>query len=227
MNRCAEIRQVIPDAARAKFQREIIAALPHYTPQQIRESVGQMFREGIVKRTGNRSDGYRYYTCRTTKLKAYETEEARRAGKKITDARAHRNRARPLEEWRAAQKARAIATAERKQQHRAAIRQQIALDRAATIAAVAAKAQSAKSQPRQKPVATRPPKPPKPAGMTIVPKIAPPVKHVHMPPETVAQWTARTGQHPQQVGPLDAAQPLRYDHSDSSIPVAHRRKVAA
>lgn len=45
-------------------------------------------------------------------------------------------------------------------------------------------------------------------------------------PETVAQWMRRTKQKPQKVGPLDAAQPLRYDHSDTSVPVAQRRRLA-
>lgn len=109
MNRSIQMRAIMPDKVHAKSPRELIAALPQYPAQGIRESIAEMFRRGIIARIGNKSAGYRYFVARDVKRKAYATPQERAAGKKLTDAAANRRKKRPLEEWRAEQAARADA----------------------------------------------------------------------------------------------------------------------
>ena len=227
MNRSIAIRALIPDADSAKLPRELVAALPQFRAKGIRESLGEMFRQGIVDRIGNRSDGFRYFTARAVKLKSYESEEARREGKRRTDAAANRRKKRPLAEFRAVQARRAAETAVRCAAEKTALREKLKAkrdaERAATIAAVASKAKAAKVAKEAKAAAKRH----KQMEMVVVPKRPELVRSTVKRPQSVEDWMRTTGKRPQQVGPLDASKPLRFDHSDTSVPVAQRRKVAA
>lgn len=95
-NRCEEIRALIPDEASALRMREIVAALPQYTRQQIGDSIRLMFnaaKPAILERIGNRSDGFRYFVARNVQIKAYPTKEARREATLVRER--IRNRRRP------------------------------------------------------------------------------------------------------------------------------------
>ncbi len=69
----------------------------------------------------------------------------------------------------------------------------------------------------------KPPKPPPSADMTIVAKRIEPVAAHRGPPETVEQWTIRTGQEPEVLSPYASSKPLKYDHADA---LAKRRGIA-
>lgn len=94
MNNREAIRALIPNADSALKAGAIIKALPHIKPQTIREAMGQMYRDEVLDRTGNKSDGFAYFVKRAVKLKAYATPEERAAGKRRTDADHNRRRVR-------------------------------------------------------------------------------------------------------------------------------------
>jgi hypothetical protein len=96
------IRAVIPTADSAKRVGAIIAALPNIKAQMVREAIGQMFRDEVIDRTGNKSDGFAYFVKRDVKLKRYATDEERKAGKVRTDADHNRRRRTQTQEERLA-----------------------------------------------------------------------------------------------------------------------------
>lgn len=217
MNRSIAIRALIPDADSAKLPRELVAALPQFKAKGIRESLGEMFRQGIVDRIGNRSDGFRYYAARAVKLKAYESDEARREGKRRTDAAANRRKKRPLAEFRAEQARKREATAARRlveeEARRRALAEKRAAEKAATDAAVAAKRAStrrarmeAEAERRAQRLLTReqrllntaPARSAKAVRATLASVADVPAAAIKTPKaESVEEWMARTGQRPQ------------------------------
>jgi len=110
MNRCEVIRALIPNADAAKTPAELIALLPQYTPQQVRDSITLMYHHAepaVLDRVGNKSDGFAYFVCREVQVKEYPSEEARRAA--LAERERLRSRKRrgggSLEELRARQAA--------------------------------------------------------------------------------------------------------------------------
>ena len=127
----AEVRALMPDVASAKKPGEVVAALPHAKAQRIRESIGYMFRCGILDRIGNRSDGFAYYVKRQPKLTRYATPEEAAEAKRQRDARYARERMRnrgcmPMAEYRALQAQRKAATVAKKEAEKAERRQRLA-----------------------------------------------------------------------------------------------------
>lgn len=110
MNRCEVIRALIPNAEAAKKPAELIALLPQYKPQQVRDSITLMYHHAepaLLDRVGNKSDGFAYFVCREVQVKECPSEEARRAA--LVERERLRSRKRrgggSLEELRARQAA--------------------------------------------------------------------------------------------------------------------------
>lgn len=94
MSMCKAIRDLMPNLESAKSVRNVIDALPQYKAQRIRESIGMMFNANppILNRTGNRSDGFAYYVVRQVQIRAYPTEEARKAATRERELLRNRRR---------------------------------------------------------------------------------------------------------------------------------------
>lgn len=200
MNNYAKIRALIPDADSAKYPHEIRALLPDVKAQQIRSALCEMIETGVIDRTGNKSDGYKYFVIRTPKLKAYATPEESRQAKLARDrayAKARGPRigtrkagVRPLAEYREHLARQRGMTEQRRAEENAARREQWATkrtgERAATVQAVASK--RATRTLAQRLLANEP-------HESVRLRDSAPVKQV--PKETVSEWMARTGQRPQ------------------------------
>lgn len=196
MSTYAKIRALIPDADSAKSIEAIAALLPDVKKQAVRSGIGDMLAMGMLKRTGDAVDGYRFHVVREVKLKTYASPEEALEAKRVRDrayAKARGPRiglrkanVRPLAEWRAQQAANKAARAKRIADERAARRQQRISERAA-IVRVAAPKRAGRTQ-AQRLLANEP-------HQAVRLREAPPVKHV--PTETIEQWMARTGQRPQ------------------------------
>lgn len=118
MNMREDIRNVMLAHGSPMRPCEVAKALPQYDPIRVSEAmVGGMYRDGILSRV-IREDGYRgYYASRNVKLKKYDTEEARRDGKRMTDAAFHkRNSARKKAERAALRPLRLAALNEKRRQ---------------------------------------------------------------------------------------------------------------
>lgn len=118
MNMREDIRNVMLAHGSPMRPCEVAKALPQYNLQRVSEAIiGGMYRDGIVSRVV-REDGFTgYYASRNVKLKKYETEEARREGKRITDAAFHkRNSARRKAERAALRPLRMAALNEKRRQ---------------------------------------------------------------------------------------------------------------
>lgn len=236
MNCRIEIRALIPDEASKMNPAAIIAALPQYDPQLIRTAIGQMSRgdNPALGRSGNRSDGFSYWSCRAVKTKAFATPEERAAGKKLTDAahnrRRVRNRAITSEQQRAAkalakQEARNLAAikraAEKAATRKATEEKRIA--RAKKLADERARANAVKRRqqmrtPAQRMLSNAPARP----HLPHVTEAAKPVRRV----ETTAEWMLRTGKRPE-VLPIGAvSQPLKFAGQRDIAKVTWRQREA-
>lgn len=94
MTRCEAIRALIPNAESAMKVADIVAAMPQYKAQAVRESIGEMFNADppILDRVGNKSEGFAYYVVRQVQIKSYPTEEARRAATRERELLRNRRR---------------------------------------------------------------------------------------------------------------------------------------
>lgn len=94
MTRCEAIRALIPNSDSAMKVGQIVAALPQYQAKAVRESIGLMFNADppILDRIGNRSEGFAYFAAREVQIKAYPTEEARRAATRERELLRNRRR---------------------------------------------------------------------------------------------------------------------------------------
>lgn len=210
MNMRAAIRNVLLAHGSPMRPCEVAKALPQYDPIRVSEAmVGGMYRDGILSRV-IREDGYRgYYASRNVKLKKYDTEEARREGKRLTDAAFHkRNSARKkaeraalrplrmaalnekrrqLAEARAAEREAAkLARKLERQQQRVAERARLAEDRKA--------ARAAKPKPAKKPMTTAQRVfTQTPAAMKSWPSVTLPPPPAKPRAETVEEFLARGG----------------------------------
>lgn len=197
MNNYAKIRALIPDADSAKYPHEIRALLPDVKAQQIRSALCEMIETRVIDRTGNKSDGYKYFVIRTPKLKAYATPEESREAKRARDRERARKRGpriglrkagvRPLAEWREEQARQKVETAKRRAEERAAMRQQRVSERAAIVRVPKPVGRPKRTQ-AQRLLANEP-------HQAVRLREAPPVQKVRV--ESVSEWMARTGQRPQ------------------------------
>lgn len=202
MSKYEQIRALIPNPESAMKVGAIIKALPHIEPQYIRESIGQMYRPGILDRTGNRSDGYAYFVARDVKLKRYATDEERAAGKRASDAAHNRRRRGQTREERHAAWAKAR---EIRQRHSEAIQaerarkraEKKASERTATTEAQEAKRKERAAVIRAQALKTKPQRMMSNApARARLPHVTLPVKPMQRA-ETVAEWQMRTGQRPE------------------------------
>lgn len=232
MNNREAIRAVIPNAESALKAGAIIKALPHIKPQAIREAIGQMYRDKVLDRTGNKSDGFAYFVCRDVKLKAYATPEERAAGKRRTDADHNRRRVRhrggmTFEQIRESQAQRRKARIAKNAAKAAAIKlakakreaERIAYEQAAAAkrAARAVKRMQRLRTPAQRLLSNAPARPVL-SRITEAPK---PAKRA----ETVEEWIAK-GNAPQ-VLPIGAvSQPLKFAGQKGIAKVTWERRMA-
>lgn len=202
MNNRELIRAVIPNAESAKRVGAIVAALPNIKAQAIREAIGQMFRDEVIDRSGNKSDGFAYFVKRDVKLKRYATDEERKAGKVASDAAHNRRRRMQTQEERKA--AWEIGRQERRR-HSEAIRAERAqskthkreLELTAMLEAQSNKRKVRAAILRAKASKTKPQRllshtPAKP-GLQRITEAPKPKQRV----ESVSEWILRTGQRPE------------------------------
>ena len=114
MNMREDIRNVMLAHGSPMRPCEVAKALPQYDAQRVSEAiVSGMYGEGVLSRVV-REDGYRgYYASRNVKLKRHESEEARQAAKRITNAEHNRRLSAKRKAQRAEQQARAQYNARR------------------------------------------------------------------------------------------------------------------
>ena len=229
-----DIRNVMLSNGSPMRPCEVAHALPQYSLRRVSEAIiGGMYREGIVSRVV-REDGFTgYYASRNVKLKKHETEEARREGKRLTDAASHRRRAerrkaeraalRPLKLAALAEKRRELAAARavereaakqarklERQQKRIAERAKLAAERQAVKDQAAKRALWAKRKAEQRAKKTMS-TPQRIFTQTVAPRArqvteAAPPKQVRM---TVEEFLAQGGQI-EYVEPGVVAEPLKH-----------------
>lgn len=197
MSTYAKIRALIPDAESAKTMDQVHALLQGVKKQAVRAGICDMVGMGMLQRTGDAVDGYRFHVIRAVKLKAYATPEESREAKRARDRERARERGpriglrkagvRPLAEWREEQARQKVETAKRRADERAAMRQQRVSERAAIVRVPKPVSRPKRTQ-AQRLLANEP-------HQAVRLREAPPVKQV--PAETIEQWMTRTGQRPQ------------------------------